>query len=77
MGCKPRANLLQRAEILSGQTEEIHSQEEHHRAENVTVSGTAAAGNIPVDVPTRQTVKWQRMNDDSAWKVFEETTDSV
>ena len=42
MGCEPRANLLQRAEILSGQTEEIQSQEEHHRAENVNASGKAA-----------------------------------
>ena len=77
MGCEPRANLLQRAEILSGQTEEIHSQEEHHRAENVNASGTAAASNIPVDVPTRQKVKWPRMNDTSAWKAFEDTTDEV
>ena len=67
MGCEPRANLLQRAEILFAQTEEIYSQEKQDRAENVNASRTAAAGNIPVDVPTGQNVKWPRMNDDSAW----------
>ena len=61
------------ATVLSGQTVEIRSQEQYHRAEIVNASGTAAGGNIP----TRQKVKWPRMNDDSAWKAFKETTDSV
>ena len=59
--------------IFSDKTEEIHSQEEHHSAENVNATDTAEEINIPMDVPTRHKVKWPRMNDNNAWKAFKET----
>ncbi len=60
-----------------GETEEMHSQEEHHRAENLNETCTAEEDNIPKEVPTKERVKWPPMNDDNAWKAFEETTDKV
>ena len=54
MGTNQRANLLQRAEVIFDKTEEDHSQEEHHSAENVNAKRTLEEINIPSDVATRQ-----------------------
>ena len=71
MGCEPRAT--RRDSLLSDRGDSQPGK--HHRSENVNASGTAAASNI--HVPTRQKVQWSRMNDTSAWKAFEDTTDEI
>ena len=48
-----------------------------HSPENVNATGTAEQINIPLDVPTRQWVKWPQMNDHNAWKAFEEAADNA
>ena len=72
MGCAPIANLIQRAEEYSGETEERPSPELHHRTGNLNVPSTAAP--TPKDTPARERVNWLAMND-KRWEMFE--TDAV
>ena len=69
MGCAPIANLVQRAEEISGETEERPGQEEHHSARNLNVPSIAAPP--PPEIPARERVNWPAMND-QRWRVFQE-----
>ena len=71
MNCIPKLNLVHRTEKLSDEAEENYSPDENHSAENLNVRGTPEVC-APNDSPVKERIKWPTMNDNRAWKAFED-----